>query len=110
MVGSQSFGIVAKSENAQAAFDFLQTVVTGEFDQKMAEATKSIPADVANPTWPAAVAAAEPYFKLMTKAYQWNVGIGNNPDTQPIILAALVELFQGKTTPDAFVATISGLK
>ncbi len=110
MVGSQSFGIVAKSENAQAAFDFLQTVVTGDFDQKMAEATKSIPADVANPTWPAAVAAAEPYFKLMTKAYQWNVGIGNNPDTQPIILAALVELFQGKTTPDAFVTTISGLK
>lgn len=110
MVGSQAFGIVAKSENAQTAFDFLQTIVTGEFDLKMAEATKSIPSDVENPTWPSAVAAAEPYFKLMTKAYQWNVGIGNNADTQPIILASLVELFQGKITPDAFVTTVSGLK
>ena len=38
MVGSQGFGIVDKSENKQEAFDFILTVVTGDYDSKMAEA------------------------------------------------------------------------
>lgn len=70
MVGSQGFGIVDKSENKQEAFDFILTVVTGDYDSKMAEAVSSIPSDVENTTWPANVSGAEPYFKQMTKTYQ----------------------------------------
>lgn len=110
MVGSQGFGITEISEHKQEAFDFLKTIVLGEYDLKMAEETKSIPADTANPTWPSAVAAAEPYFKLMTKAYEWNVGVGNNADTQPMILSSLVELFQGKMTPEDLISSLDALK
>ena len=63
MVGAQGYAIVETSEYKQEAFDFIQTVVTGETDLKMAQAVSSIPADTANTEWPQAVSGAEPYFK-----------------------------------------------
>ena len=109
MVGGQGFGIVDASEHKQEAFDFIMTVVTGEYDLKMAEAVSSIPADTANTEWPAAVAGAEPYFKNMTKPYLWAVGLQQNVNYKDYIQDAINRLCQTDLDPDGFVSELSGL-
>lgn len=110
MVGSQGFGIVDKSEHKQEAFDFLMTVVTGDYDLKMSETVISIPADVDNTQWPAVVAGAEPYFKNMTKTYEWNVGLSNNADYDAFIQDAMIKLCKMDSTPDQFIAELAAMK
>lgn len=110
MVGSQGFGIVDKSEHKQEAFDFLMTVVTGEYDLKMSETVISIPADVENTQWPAVVAGAEPYFKNMTKTYAWNVGLSNNADYDAFIQDAMVKLCKMDSTPEQFIDELAAMK
>ena len=46
--GSNAIGITSYTENAQAAFDFAMFLVTGEYDQKMADTASQIPADPSN--------------------------------------------------------------
>ena len=46
--GANSLAITKYSENAQAAFDFLMFLTSGEFDQKMADTADQIPADPSN--------------------------------------------------------------
>lgn len=110
MVGSQGAGIVAKSEHKQEAFDFMMTVVTGAFDKKMADAVLSIPADVENHEWPAVVAGAEPYFKLMTKTYDWAVGLENNGQFKDFVFDNLIKLAKLEYTPDQFISAMASMK
>lgn len=110
MVGAQSFAIVEKSEHVQEAFDFIQTVVTGEFDLKMAEAVSSAPADTDNTVWPQSVSGAEPYFKVMTKSYDWAVGLQNNADYMEYIQDAVNRLCKTEIDPDTFIAELAALK
>ena len=110
MVGAQGFGIVDKSEHKQEAFDFILTVVTGEYDQKMADTVLSIPADVENAEWPAVVAGAEPYFKQMTKTYEWAVGLENNPTYRDFIFDNLIKLAKLELTPAEFIEAMSSMK
>ncbi len=110
MVGGQGFGIVDGSQHKQEAFDFILSVVTGETDAKMAEMTTTIPADTANTTWPAAVAEAEPYFKEVTKAYEWNVGMQNNANYKDQIVDALIRLYKGELDTQGFIDTLAALK
>ena len=110
MVGSQGAGIVAKSEHKQEAFDFMMTVVTGAFDKKMADAVLSIPADVENHEWPAVVAGAEPYFKLMTKTYDWAVGLENNGQFKDFVFDNLIKLAKLECTPDQFISAMASMK
>ncbi len=110
IIGSQGFGIVEKSEHKQEAFDFILSIVTGEYDMKMSEAVTSIPADVENTQWPAVVAGAEPYFKNMTKTYEWNVGMAQNPDYEPFIQDAMVKLCKRDVTPEQFIEEMSSMK
>lgn len=110
MVGAQGYGIVEASEHKQEAFDFVVTVVTGEYDLKMAEAVSSIPADTANVTWPAAVAGAEPYFKLMSESYDWAVGLQDNADYKDYIQDAIERLCKTEIDPDTFIAELAALK
>ncbi|HIX28818.1 MAG TPA: extracellular solute-binding protein [Candidatus Blautia stercoravium] len=110
MVGAQGFGVVAKSENQQEAFDFATMIATGDYDLKMAEAVNSIPADTANTEWPAAIADAEPYFKEMTKAYDWAVGLETNSDIAPIVNENIVKLIKGEVTSDEFISALSTAK
>lgn len=110
MIGAQGFGIVDKSDNKQEAFDFIQTVVTGEFDAKMAQSVSSIPADVKNTDWPKSVSGAEPYFKDMTKAYSWVVGLQDNTDYKEFIQSSIDRLCKKEITPDKFISELSGLK
>lgn len=110
MVGAQSFAIVEKSERVQEAFDFIQTVVTGEYDLKMAEAVSSAPADTDNTVWPNSVAGAEPYFKVMTKSYDWAVGLQNNADYMEYIQDAVNRLCKTEIDPDTFISELAALK
>lgn len=110
MVGSQGFGIVEKSEYKQEAFDFLLTVVTGDYDSKMAEAVVSIPSDVENTKWTESVSGAEPYFKEMTKTYQWAVGLENNPTYKEILYDNLIKLTKLELDGQSFVDTMTAAK
>lgn len=110
MVGAQAFAIVEKSEHQQEAFDFIMTVVTGEYDLKMADAVSSAPADTDNTTWPQAVSGAEPYFKLMTTSYEWAVGLQNNADFMEYIQDAVNRLCKMEIDPDTFISELSALK
>lgn len=103
MVGSQGFGINAKSEHKQEAFDFALKVATGEFDQKMAEAASSIPADVENTDWPAVISGAAPYFSKMTKSYMWSVGMERNQDYAAVIQDNIIKLYTGSLDAQGFV-------
>ena len=91
----------------QEAFDFATMIATGDYDLEMASSVNSIPADTDNTEWPDAIAAAEPYFKEMTKAYDWAVGLETNPDFTPIINENVVKLIQGDITPDDFIAALA---
>ena len=51
--GANSLAITEYSENAQAAFDFIIFLTTGEWDQKMADAAAQIPAIRLIPAWKA---------------------------------------------------------
>jgi len=110
MVGGQGFGIVDKSEHKQEAFDFLLTVVTGEYDKKMAEAVSSIPADTENAGWPKVVSGAEPYFKQMTKNYLWGVGLETNTDYKEFIKENLMKLMKLELDGQGFVDAMSKKK
>lgn len=110
VVGSQAFAIVDKSEHKQEAYDFIMSVVTGEYDLKMAQAVSSIPADTANTEWPEAVAGAEPYFKDTTKAYEWAAGLQNNADYKEYIQDAINRLCSQELDPQGFITELSKLK
>lgn len=110
MVGAQGYGIVDASAYKQEAFDFIATVVTGDYDLKMAEAVSSIPADTANVTWPQAVSGAEPYFKLMSESYDWAVGLQNNADYKDYVQDAINKLCKTEINPDGFIAELAALK
>ena len=110
MIGAQGFGIVDKSENKQEAFDFLMTVVTGEYDLKMAEAVSSIPSDIQNTQWPASVVAAQPYYEGMTKAYNWAIGLETNNTYKDILQNNLGELVAGNMDGQAFVDAMTTAK
>lgn len=103
MVGAQGFGINAKSEHKQEAFDFAVKVATGEFDQKMAEISSSIPADIDNTEWPAVISGAQPYFSKMTKSYMWAVGMERNMDYAAVIQDNMIKLYTGDLDPQGFV-------
>lgn len=109
MVGAQGFGIVDKSEHKQEAYDFIMSVVTGEYDLKMAQSVSSIPADTDNTEWPTAVAGAEPYFKEMTKSYLWAVGLQKNADYKDYIQEAINQLCKMEINPDEFVSQLASM-
>ena len=107
MVGAQGFGIVKESDMQQEAFDFATMIATGDYDLEMASSVNSIPADTENTEWPDAISEAEPYFKEMTKAYDWAVGLESNADFTPVITENVVKLIQGNITPDDFVQALA---
>lgn len=110
MVGSQGFGIPAKSEMQQEAFDFAMMIATGDYDLKMAESVSSIPSDTANTEWPAAIAEAQPYFEKMTKPYDWAVGLETDSNIAPIVSENIINLVKGDVTPDEFIANLDATK
>lgn len=109
-VGAQAFAIPDASENGQAAFDLIMKITTGEFDQKMALDTASIPADPTNTEWPEMIAGCKDAFNALTDVYDWNMGLNTDPDLQQIIKDNLLQLFEQKITAEEFIANVDAAK
>ena len=110
MVGAQSIGISAKTKYPQEAINFALKLVTGKYDLQMAQQTITIPADVNNTDWPAAISGARPYFDKMTKKYDWAVGLEVNPSYTAILNENLVKLFKMEINPDQFITALSQMR
>ena len=102
-VGAQGFAINKNSENAQAAFDLIMKITTGEFDQKMALECGGIPADSRNEEWPEDLVGVRDAFLALTETYDWNAGLNANPDIKETIKTNCLQLFEGKLTAQQFV-------
>lgn len=103
MVGAQGMSINKNSKNAQAAFELMMFITTGEWDAKIASQTNAIPADPANGDWPEIIKNFKPAFDQATKGYEWACGMENNADMTPVIAEWGNKLFGGDCTAKEFV-------
>ena len=103
MVGAQGMSINKKSKNAQAAFDLVMFITTGEWDAKIAQQTDAIPSDPANTEWPELIKDFKPAFDQATKGYEWACGIQANEKMTPMITEWGNKLFAGDCTAQEFV-------
>ncbi len=106
-VGAQGFAIPSYSENGQEAFDFIIKITTGEFDQKMALESNTIPADTRNEEWPEIIAGGRDAFNSLTDVYNWNMGLNDNDDTKELIQDAALKLFDGTYTGQEFIDALA---
>ena len=93
--GANSLAVTSYSENAQAAFDFIIFLTTGEFDQKMADTAAQIPADSRNKA-PAALNGTVETLLAADKPMTWCAGLNANTDLKDTIKSMCTELFEGK--------------
>ena len=109
--GGQVYGINAKTEVAQEAFDIILKVTKGEFDSQLSQESMGVPSDTNNSQWPDSLKNVKPVYDAITKAYEsdpairfsWGAGIENNPDMTPIIKQEVQKLFFGAITAEEFV-------
>ena len=107
--GANSLAITEYSENAQAAFDFIIFLTTGEWDQKMATEAKQIPADTRNKAYPSLEGSVEA-LQAAEKPMTWCAGLHENADLKDTIKSMCVELFEGKYADGAaFCAALDAL-
>jgi len=107
--GANSLAITSYSENAQAAFDFIIFLTTGEWDQKMADTAAQIPADSRN-TAPAALTGTIETLQAAESPMSWCAGLSANADLKDTIKSLCVELFEGKYATGAdFCAALDAL-
>ena len=107
--GANSLAITKYSENAQAAFDFLMFLTSGEFDQKMADAASQIPADPRN-TAPAIMNGTIEALQATDSPLTWNMGLNENADLKANFKDIIIGLFEGKyATGEDFAAAMDAL-
>ena len=107
--GANSLAITDYSENAQAAFDFIIFLTTGEWDQKMADEAAQIPADSRN-TAPAVLTGTIETLLAAEKPMTWCAGLNANADLKDTIKSMCTELFEGKYADGAaFCAALDAL-
>lgn len=102
-IGSQGFAINKNSKNAQAAFDFITMLTSGEWDQTLALETAGIPADTRNQTWPDMIAGVRDAFNVQTGVYDWNMGLNDNEEMKETINQNCLKLFEGSLDAQGFI-------
>ena len=108
-IGAQAMAVNKNSANAQAAFDFIMFITSGEWGQTMALETSSIPADTRNTEWPEMIAGVRDGFNAQTDVYDWNMGLNDNADIKESLTAYLAQLFEGTMTAQEFVDSMDAL-
>ena len=93
--GANSLAITSYCENAQAAFDFIIFLTTGEFDQKMADTANQIPADTRNPA-PASLTGTIETLQSADKPMSWCAAVDANSDLKTSFKSMFTEIFEGK--------------
>lgn len=107
--GANSIAVTNYCENQQAAFDLAMFIVTGEYDQKMADTANQMPADPAN-TAPASQNGTIELLESTTTPLSWNMGLNHNADLQATISDVVLQLFEGKYATGAdFAAALDAL-
>lgn len=104
--GAQVLAINKTSQNAEAAFQLIQYITQGEFDQMMSELSVGIPSDSRNAEWPAMLTAVKPVMESLTVRYKYAAGAEVNVDMTPIIKENFMKLTGGSITADDFVANL----
>lgn len=108
-IGAQAMAVNKKSEHPQEAFDFIMTVTSGEFDQKMALECNGIPADTRNEEWPEMIANVRDAFNAQTDVYEWNMGLNANENLKEAINDVINKLFEGGLDAEGFVTEMDAL-
>ena len=106
-VGANSLAITSYSEHPQEAFDFIMFLVTGDYDQKMADTAGQIPADPHNTCdyLPTAVET----LKNTTAPMGWCTSLNTHPAWGDM-KTLFTELFEGKYETGAdFCAAMDAL-
>ena len=107
--GSNAIGITSYTENAQAAFDFAMFLVTGEYDQKMADTASQIPADPNN-TAPAMLDGTIETLQATENPLTWNMGLNDNADLKTSLKDVIIGLYEGRyATGEEFAAAMDAL-
>lgn len=107
--GANSLAIAKYSENAQAAFDFLIFLTSGEFDQKMADTASQIPADPSN-TAPAIMSGTVEALVATKAPLSWNMGLNENSELKSSFKDIIISLYEGKyATGEDFAAAMDAL-
>ena len=101
--GAQVLAINKDSKNAEAAFQLIEYITKGEFDQKLSEYSVGIPADTTNTEWPALLADVKPVMDSLTTRYPWAAGAEANADMTPIIKENFLNLCGGSIDAQGFV-------
>ena len=108
-MGANSLAITKYSENAQAAFDFIIFLTTGEMGQKLADEAHQIPADSRN-TAPADLTGTIETLQAAQSPMTWCASLSVNADLKDSIKSLCVELFEGKYATGAdFCAALDAL-
>ncbi len=107
--GANSLAVTDYSENKQEAFDFIMFLVTGEYDQKMADTIGQIPADPTNKA-PAHLSGTIETLLAAEKPMTWCAGLNANADLINSCKTIIVELYEGKyETGEDFCAALDAL-
>ena len=107
-VGTNSLAISSYSENPQAAFDFIMTLVTGEFDQERADLVPQIPADPSNNC--TSLDGAVESLLAADSSLTWTMGINANGDLKAVLKETIIKLFEGQyATGEEFAAAMDAL-
>ncbi len=101
-MGANSLAITSYSENKQAAFDFCMKLVTGEFDQKMADTCIQIPADPTN-TAPAILSGTVETLMAAEQPMSWCGELNTHPAWESM-KDLFTQLFEGKYASGAEAA------
>ena len=103
VIGGQSFAITSKCQNKEAAFGFIEKMTRGEYDEKLAKESISLPADAENHSWPEQLADVKPYFDNCKEIMG---GAESNPEITPALKENLIQLYSGKIKGEEFVANM----
>ena len=101
--GAQVLAINKDSQNAEAAFQLIEYITKGEYDQVLSELSIGIPADSSNTEWPELLKNVKPVMENLTTRYPWAAGAEANADITPILKENFLKLCGGSISADEFV-------
>lgn len=99
--GAQCFGINKDTEYPNAAFALIQWLTSGEWDQKLADASMGVPMDN-NAQWPSQLTDAKLVLDATTHRLSWAMGMENDNNVNAYIKTNLAKIINGSATAQEF--------
>lgn len=99
--GAQCFGINKDTKYPNAAFALIQWLTSGEWDQKLADASMGVPMDN-KAQWPSQLADAKIVLDATTHRLSWAMGMENDNNVNAYIKTNLAKIINGSETAQEF--------